>query len=149
MGYLFKSNIEKLLILSKIVFLHKKGLRSLAHGSRFVWVIMCVAPLGMHVLPLLPTFDRDIAIWNFLIIFLISNRHNDNTNRKPKKLTWYLYFICIFPNIYIRFKGNKLGIVLWPKVVKQYFHLKMCCIVNIQKSIPDKTVRSVCNTWMK
>ena len=63
MGYLFKSEIEKLLILSKIVFLHKKGLRGLARGSRFVWVIMCAwAPLGMHLLPLLPTFDRDIAI---------------------------------------------------------------------------------------
>ena len=62
MGYLSKSDIENLLIVSEMVFLHKKGLRGLAHGSRFVWVIMCVAPLGMHVLPLLPTFDRDIAI---------------------------------------------------------------------------------------
>ena len=62
MGNLFQSEIEKLLILSKMVFLHKKGLRGLARGSRFVWVIMCVwAPLGMHLLPLLPTFDRDIA----------------------------------------------------------------------------------------
>ena len=63
MGYLYKSEIEKLLILSKMVFLPKKGLRGLARGFRFVWVIMCVlAPLGMHLLPLLPTFDQDINV---------------------------------------------------------------------------------------
>ena len=46
MGYLFKSEIEKLLILYKMVFLHNNELRGLACGSRFVWVIMCVwAPL--------------------------------------------------------------------------------------------------------
>ena len=47
-GYLILSEIEKLLIVSKMVFLHKKGLLSLAHGSPLVWAIMCVwAPLGM------------------------------------------------------------------------------------------------------
>ena len=53
MGTLFQSEIEKLLILSKMVFLHKKGLRGIARGSRFVWVIICVwAPLEKHLLPL-------------------------------------------------------------------------------------------------
>ena len=56
----------------KMFFLHKKGLRGLARGSRFVWVIMCVwAPLGMQMLLLLPSFDRDIDVRNFEIIFSI------------------------------------------------------------------------------
>ena len=58
MGYLYKSEIEKLLIRSKMVFLHKKGLRGLARGSSFEWVIMCVwATSGMPKSYLSPTFD--------------------------------------------------------------------------------------------
>ena len=34
-----------------------------------------------------------------------------------------------------------MGIVLWPKVVQQYFLLKTCCIVNDSKSITEKTVK--------
>ena len=57
---MYKSDIEKLLIVSKMVFSAKKGLRGLARGSCFVWDIMCVwASLGMHLLPLLPIFGRD------------------------------------------------------------------------------------------
>ena len=37
MGYLFQSEIEMLLIVSKMVFLHKEGLRDIACGSYFVW----------------------------------------------------------------------------------------------------------------
>ena len=63
MGILFQSEIEKLVILSKIVFMHKKALRGLARGFRFVWVIMCAwAPLGMHLLYLLLTFYQDIDV---------------------------------------------------------------------------------------
>ena len=71
MGIIFQTKIEKLLILSKMVFLHKKGLRGLARGSRFVWVIMCVwATPGMPKSYLSPTFDQDIDVLNFEIIFI-------------------------------------------------------------------------------
>ena len=36
-------------------------------------------------------------------------------------------------------------IILWPKVVKPYFHLKTCCIVNNNKYIPDKAVPCACS----
>ena len=63
MGILFQSEIEKLLILSKMVFLDKKGLRGLARGSCFVWVIMCVwATPGMPKSYLSPTFDQDTDV---------------------------------------------------------------------------------------
>ena len=52
MGYLFQSEIEKLLRVYKMVFLRKKVLGGIAQGSRFAWVIMCV--LG-------PTWDANIA----------------------------------------------------------------------------------------
>ena len=42
MGIILQTEINKLLILSKMVFLHKKGLRGLVRGSSFLWVIMCV-----------------------------------------------------------------------------------------------------------
>ena len=71
MGYFFKSEIDKLLIVSKIVFFKKKGLRGLARGSRFVWVIICVwAPLGMQMKLLTRSFDQDIDVRNVEIFFI-------------------------------------------------------------------------------
>ena len=90
-----------LLIVSKMVFLHKEGSRGRPRGSRFVWVIMCVwATLGIHLLPVLPTFDRVRDVWNFEIIFLISNRDNDKTHRKQKKMRLiYIFYIYFSENI--------------------------------------------------
>jgi hypothetical protein len=53
-------------------FLHKKDLRGLARGSRFVWVIMCVwATPGLPRSYLSPTFDQDIDAQSFEMKFLI------------------------------------------------------------------------------
>ena len=55
-----------LLIVSKMFFfLHKEGLRGLAPGPRFVWVIVCVwDPLGMQMKLLQRSFDQDIDLRN-------------------------------------------------------------------------------------
>ena len=46
------------------------GVSNRPRGSRFVWVILCVwASPGMPELYLLPTFDRDIDVQSFEIIF--------------------------------------------------------------------------------
>ena len=69
-GYLILSQIEKFFIVEK-KFCTKKGLLSLSCSSCFVLVIMCVgAPLGMHLLPLLPTFDQDIEVQNIFWMIL-------------------------------------------------------------------------------
>ena len=76
-----------LLIVSKMVFLHKEGSRGRPRGSRFVWVIMCVwATPGMPMSYLSPTFDRDIDVQSFEIIFSTQNRPNEITSRKQKSL---------------------------------------------------------------
>ena len=59
----------------------------------------------------------------------------ENKKNGPK-----IYLLYLFFRIYNIFKGNSLGIVLWLKVVKPFFHLKTCCIVNNKKIVPDKTV---------
>ena len=130
MGYLYKSEIKKLLILSKIVCVQQKGF-----ARPCARVPFCV---GHHVL-LGPTGEAFVAfvahIWpsyshiKFCNIFSISNSHNDKMSRKQKK--WPEIFLSyLFLRINKIFNGNNLGIVLWPKVVKQYFHLKTCCLVN-------------------
>ena len=91
----------RLLMVSKMVFLHKEGSRGRPRGSRFVWVIMCVwATPGMPKSYLSLTFDQDIDVQSFEIIFSISNSDNDKMNRKPKK-------ICLIFIFYIYFSKNK------------------------------------------
>ena len=64
--------MNKLLILIKMVFLHNKGLLSLAGGSPLVWVIMSVwAPLGMQMKLLQRSFDQDIDVQYFEIILSV------------------------------------------------------------------------------
>ena len=76
-----------LLIVSKMVFLHKEGSRGRPRGSRFVWVIMCVwATPGMPMSHLSPTFDRDIDVQSFEFIFSTPNQPNEKSSRKQKSL---------------------------------------------------------------
>ena len=91
---------KNLLIVSKRVLVPKEGSRGRPRGSRFVLVIMCVwATPGMPKSYLSPTFDQDIDVQSFEIIFLTPNRPNEKTSRKQKSLAWYLSLIIIFQKI--------------------------------------------------
>ena len=80
-----------------MVFGHKDGSCGRPGCSRFVWVIMCVwATPGMPKSYLSPTFDQDIDIQSFEIIFLTPNWPNEKTSRKQKKFG----LIYIFNNYF-------------------------------------------------
>ena len=65
------------------------------------------------------------------------------TRKWPDICLLYLMF-----RIYTIFMGNILRIVLGPKVVKQYFHLKTCRIVNNYKSTREKTLAVHCRVQL-
>ena len=67
--------------------------------------------------------------------------HKRKVSRKPKKSAWHIAFTMkYFKNRVLKIQF--FWIVLWPKVVQPYFHLKTGCIVNKNKYIPDKAVSS-------
>ena len=83
--FIIIKKIKNLLIVSKMFFLHKEGSRGRPCGSRFVWVIMCVwATPGIPKSYLSPTFDQDIDVQSFEIIFPTPNGPNEKASREQK-----------------------------------------------------------------
>ena len=96
-----------LLIVSKMVFLHKEGSRGRPRGSRFVWVIMCVRPtLGyLHRIHLsyLTQIQTSKGLKKF---FLIPNQPNEKTSRKQKKFGLIFFFNSYFSEFFLIFQGK-------------------------------------------
>ena len=68
-GYLYKSEIRRTLIVSKMFFLHKEGSRGRPRLPFRVGHHVCLGPTGDASVALVCSFDQDIDVWNFEIIF--------------------------------------------------------------------------------
>ena len=130
MGYLSKSDIEKLLIVCEMFFFaHKWVARPCPRLPFRVGHHVCLGPTGEAFVAFVAQIWPRYSHMKLRKKHSISNRQNDQINRKQKN--WpYIYLLYWFFRIYKIFTRNILGIVLWPKVVKQYFHLKSCWIVK-------------------
>ena len=130
MGILFQSEIENILILSKMVFLPYKACAAVraapvSYGSSCVsgppWGCICCLCCS-HL--------TEIETSEILKLFFQYQIGTMTKRIENKKNAPNIYLLYLFFKKYNLFKGTFWGIVLWPKVVQQYFHLKTCCIVN-------------------